>query len=360
MSNILNVTKGWLSTGLAFGKKNAPALMTGGGICLGWLGAYVLWRQSKKAEQVISKKEADLQSTIDISEDEAEGRAVVEAMKARSELPKKDKVVIYLQYCWTALALGVASTGLLIGAQKMSLDRLAEMYILTQFLEGKNEKQNKLIDKLKEKAGLKDNTKAMHDLENDLIEEEVQEDQYGEKEAIDYYLDHWEDCSPGTAHIIDHVTHKQFDRDIIEFTDGIAEANKILRSRRKKAIKRRLGDAFYSSDDPWSGNTFDEDQYGEVYSSLDLGTFAMLIGEIDKDDEIRLGELLEFRYYGGDDLLRTKSILKYNDPAKKDKKDKKNDKDEDDIPEYNGPTIIHLDYTELLSPSSELIERNPL
>ena len=66
MSNIMNTAKGWLSTGLAFGKKNAPILMTGGGITLGWLGAYVLWKQSKKAEQVIAKKEADLQSTVDI------------------------------------------------------------------------------------------------------------------------------------------------------------------------------------------------------------------------------------------------------------------------------------------------------
>ena len=345
MSNIMTTAKGWLSSGLAFGKKNAPMLMTGGGICLGWLGAYILWKQSKKAEQVIAKKEADLQSTIDISEEEneASGRGVMDAIKARSELPRKDKIIIYLQYCWTAMALGIASTGLLIGAQKLSIDRLAEMYILTQFLEDKNKKQDGLIAKLKEKAGLKDDSKAMHDLENDIIDEE-----YDREEIVDELLTHRDDYGPGTALIIDKVTHARFRGDIIELTDGIAEANHILKTRRKKAIKKRLGDAFFSSsDNPWSEDDFDEDQYGEVYSTLDLETFLSLIGEIEgrDDGDTRLGELLEFRDYGGKELLKASQILKYKEYLD---------------PETGSPAVIYLDYTEFLSPSSELMERNPL
>ena len=345
MSNIINTAKGLLSTGMAFGKKNAPMIMTGGGICLGWLGAYILWKQSKKAEQVIAKKEADLQSTIDISEEEneASGRGVMDAIKARSELPKKDKIIIYLQYCWTPITLGIAATGLLIGAQTLTLDRLAEMYIFAQFLEEKNKKQDGLIAKLKEKAGLKDDSKAMHDLENDIIDEE-----YDREEIVDELITHRNDYGPGTALIIDKVTHARFRGDIIEVTEGIAEANDILKSRRKKAIKKRLGDAFYSSsDNPWSEDKFDEDQYGEVYSTLDLESFLNSIGELDgcEDGDTRLGELLEFRYYGGGDLLKPSQIMKYKeylDPA------------------TGHPAVIYLDYTELLSPSSELMERNPL
>lgn len=343
MSNIMNTAKGWLSTGLAFGKKNAPILMTGGGITLGWLGAYVLWKQSKKAEQVIAKKEADLQSTVDIPEEDDHGRAVMDTMKAHSELPRKDKIVIYLQYCWTAMALGIASTGLLIGAQKVSLDRLAEMYLLTQFLEEKNGKQSKLIGKLKEKAGLKDNSKDMHDLENNIID-----DEYDKEEIISDILTHRDEYEPGTALIIDTVTHARFRADIIELTEGIAEANNILKSRRKKAIKSRLGGAFYSGDsNPWSEDDLDEEKFGEVYSSLDMEKFLRLIGEIKDEsfDEARLGELLEFRYYGGGDLLKPTQILKYKEYLD---------------PTTGNPVVVYLDYTEYLSPSSELMDRNPL
>ena len=342
MSNHMNTAKGWLSTGLAFGKKNAPILMTGGGITLGWLAAYILWKQSRKAEQVIAKKEADLQSTVDISEDDDHGRAVMDTMKAHSELPKKDKVVIYLQYCWTAMALGIASTGLLIGAQKLSIDRLAEMYILTQFLEEKNGKQSKLIDKLKEKAGIKDNSKDMHELENDIIDED-----YDKDEIIDDILTHKDEYEPGTALVIDTVTHARFRADVIKLTEGISEANNMLKTRRKKALKRRLSDAYYSSDNPWSEDSFDEEQFGEVYSTLDLEKFLQLIGEVEDDgyEDTRIGELLEFRYYGGGDLLKATQILRYREYLD---------------PVTGNPAVIYLDYTEYLSPSSELMERNPI
>ena len=38
---------------IAFGSKNAPTIMTGGSIVLGWTAVYVFWKQSKKAEEEI-------------------------------------------------------------------------------------------------------------------------------------------------------------------------------------------------------------------------------------------------------------------------------------------------------------------
>ena len=345
MGKFTDTVKGWISTGLAFGNKNAPILMTGGGITLGWIGAYILWKQSKKAEQVIAKKEADLQSTVDISEDDengVDGKAVMNTMKARSELSKKEKAIIYLQYCWTAGVIGLASTGLLIFAQKVSLDRLAEMYLLTQFLEDKSKKQDGMIEKLKEKAGLKDGNKAMNDLENDIIDDEYDKDEIIEE------LRRGGVYEPGSALIIDKVTHVKFRGDIIEITSGIAEFNELLKSRRRKAMKKRLGDAFYSASDmPWGDSSIDEDQYGEVYSTGDLETFLQSIGEIDDSDglDTRLGELLEFRYFGGGDLLKPTQIMKYKEYLD---------------PTTGYPAVVYLDYTEYLSPSSELLERNPL
>ena len=53
--------KGIATSSIAFGKKNAPAIMTGGGILLFWGAGYLFWKESRKAEKAILAKEIELQ-----------------------------------------------------------------------------------------------------------------------------------------------------------------------------------------------------------------------------------------------------------------------------------------------------------
>lgn len=321
MSKInMNGLKSIIGNAIAFGKKNAPSIMTGGSILLGWAAAYVFWKQSKKAEQKIKNEEDKL------SEEES--------------LETKEKFVIYLQYCWMALVMGVGSSGLAIAAHKMDLSRLVEMYAMTQFLENKNGEQKTMIDKLK---GEVDN-KRIREIENEIIDEK-----YPKDEILKEVMSEPVGESNSTL-FIDKVTHTKFRANIVDVTSGIYDFNRMLTERRNSMIKKRtkFSDPFVSQSDTPFGDLDNEngEYYSDVYSSLGLDIFLDCIGESsDEENDTRLGELLEFRYYGGGELLKPAQILfykKYTDPKS------------------GFPEVCFIDYTEYLSPTSELIERNPL
>lgn len=308
----------WLETALkttvTFGKKNAPALMTGGSILVGWGAVYVFWQGSKKAEKEIERQKPE----------------------GEEKLPVKEQAMIYLKYCWIAGVMGLASTGLAIGAQKLSLDRLAEMYLLTQFLENKNSDKDRMIEKMKSEL----TDKKIAKIENEILEED-----YPEQEVLDY-ISRINGDDSGKTLFIDKVTHAKFRADLVDVTDGIAEINRMLRNRRRAKLKQAGRGPFDVSDGPFP--EIDEDTYDpEIYSTVGLDLFLEAIGEtLDDGIEARMDELLEFRYYGGGtDLLKAKDILKYKqyrDPA------------------TGIPVTCYIDYTEFLSPSFELMERNPL
>ena len=304
---------------LASGKQNAPTLMTAGSILLGWGAAYIFWKQGKKAEKKIEAEEMRLN----------EGKDADIPVSQQEKLPVKDKFIIYLQYCWMAAAMGVGSTALAIGANKLNVSRLAEMALLTQFMNGKNEKQEKLIEKLKGEVGEK---------KFDAVKEEIREEQFPKSEVLEAMT-----TAPGDGStlFIDCVTRNRWRGNIIDVTNAIAEFNKDLKEERQDAIKKRLGDAFFvSSESPWG---IDEDNMSEVYSALDLEEFMRRIGELKYDNVSRLGDLLEFRYYGGPDPVKAVDILEY-----------KNYED----PSTGLPVVCFIDYEELLSGTNELIERS--
>lgn len=331
-TNFLNKIKDYATAGVAFGKKNAPQLMTGGGVILGWFAAYLFWKESRKAEAAIANEEAKLRDQIDIlNENSDDEECPQKPSECAVSLPTKDKVIIYLQYCWLSLVLGVASTGLCVGAQKLSMDRLAEMYLLTQFLGDKNEKQEKLITKLKEKAGIKDDGKEMTQIKSDLIDDKHDPDEVKE------YLEKYSKDHVGKTLFIDEVTGARFWNNIVDVTDGINEFLNSMKEAHKDAINKKVGDSFYAkSEMPW--DDFD------LYSAKDLGVFLDHIGEHDTD-RLGLADLLEFRYYGRGELFKPKDILNYKQYMD---------------PETGMPVVCYIDYEEYLSPSSELMERNPI
>ena len=112
-----------------------------------------------------------------------------------------------------SLLLGVTSSGLAIAGQKLSLDRLAEMYVMTQFLTEKNEKKDKLIEKVKEEVG----DKKFKAAENEILEDDF---------TIDEVLDAWNaPGASGNVVVRDHVMH-YVKRMPIELLDkGIAKSN---------------------------------------------------------------------------------------------------------------------------------------
>ena len=206
------------ASAFAFGKRNAPSIMTGGGILIGWVAAYIFWKQGKKAEEKIREEEAALNA--DIPEDEPEKHI---------EFPKKDKVAIYLRYCWTALALGLGSTGLTIWAHKIDLSRLAEMYMVSQFFEKKSEDQEKMLEKLKEEVG----EKKIHELENDIIEEEYPDEEL-RREVLSVR-------GIGRTLFCDETRFNfKFRAEIEDVRDGIIRFNEMMEGKLKKAVEREL------------------------------------------------------------------------------------------------------------------------
>lgn len=316
-------------SGLAFGKRNASSFMTGGGILAGWFGVYLFWKESKKAEAMI--RDEEYKRNVGAA-DESEIK----------ELTKKEKFMIYASYCWPSALVGLLSTGLSLYSHKMDMNEIAKAYMVSQFFQDKSKKQGEMIDKLK--AEIPD--KKIHDLENDIIEEE-----YPDEEVMDYLMN-TRDEDIGKTLFIDRVTHAKFRADIIEVTDGIANINAILKRRRRKEVKKLMSSPYYASDNVYNINDDNEDELGDqfdnfndAYSSVGLDVFLDAIGETNNDGiETRLDELLEFRYYGGGDPIKAKNILYYKQYTD---------------PDSGIPAVCFIDYTEFLSPTFELIERNP-
>lgn len=275
------------ASAFAFGKRNAPSIMTGGGILIGWIAAYIFWKQGKKAEEKIREAEAELNK--DIPEENKEERV---------ELPKKEKLTIYLQYCWTALALGLGSTGLTIWAHKIDLSRLAEMYMVGQFLEKKNEDQEKMLEKLKQEVG----EKKIHDLENDIIEEEYPDEEL-HRESLSLK-------GEGRTLFSDKTLFgMKFRGEIEEVTDGIIKFNELMEKKLKKAVEKelkncnsleeKLKDPMYVSETPYS----DVSPYPEtpIFVEEPVETLLKCMGrEVDRS---YIGEKLMIRYYSHGDRI---------------------------------------------------------
>lgn len=334
---------------LKYGKKNASSFAMGGGILLSWTALYLIWQESKKAEEKIRTEEEKLNESNPN-----------EAPEDQKKLGRKEKAIIYAQYCWPGIAAEVAATGLNLYSHKLSADDIAKWYMMSQFLEKKSETQEKHIEKLE--AELPD--KKVHELENDLVFEDGPDDE----ELIDY-IERTGGADSGGVIFIDNVTGKKFRKDILTVTNGIAKTNEVLRIRREKKLDKlqkknrgqnlidKIKDPFFASDKPFNEIVDledledDDDYYADVYSSVGLDIFWDAIGEdADDDAERRLDEILEFRFYGGEDLLKQNQVLKFKkilDPVT-----------HEPMPGF--PEKCYIDYLEFLSPSSELIERNPL
>jgi len=297
------------ASAFAFGKRNAPSIMTGGGILIGWVAAYIFWKQGKKAEEKIREEEAAL--NVDIPEESGEEHV---------ELPKKDKFAIYLRYCWMALALGVASSGLTIWAHKIDLSRLAEMYMVTQFLEKKNEDQNKMMEKLKEEVG----EKKIHELENDIIEEEYPDEEL-RREVLSLSGD-------GRTLFCDATRFNyKFRANIEDVKDGILEFNDLMQRKRAELVNKKLGeeskidrrtleeklkDPMYVSDSesPYT----DISPYPEtpIFVEEPVGTFLDYIGV--PGGSSGLSNNLVIRYYGKGPCIDPNKVMQYKefiDPA---------------------------------------------
>ena len=313
-------TKDWwqkaLAGALTFGSKNAPTIMTGSGVVLGWAAVYVFWKQSRKAEKQIEKIELDRFDASDKPTEEAE---------AESKLTKKEKAVVYLQYCWMALIMGLGSTGLTLVAHKMDLARIAEMYMLTHFLEDKNADQEKLIEKMKAEIPEKQMNKIEHD---------IRTEKYPEETVFDGPI---EETGNGPTLFIMDVGDLKFRSSVTAVQSGILMIRERLREKRNQAIKRRLGDAFFSADSPYPN-----DMTGDIYASMDLDVF---IEELGIKKRLNLGDLLEFRDYGWDNYMSINDTMdyeKYTDPV------------------TGVPSVCFLNIKQYLKPSYELMERDPL
>ena len=306
---------------LAFGRKNTTSLMTGGGIILGWTAVYIFWKESRKADEAIAIKQSEL----------PEGETV----------PTKEKIITYLQYCWISLLLGLGSTGLEIWAHELDLSKITEMYVVTKFLEDKNAKQGKLIEKME--GEMKE--KQVREMKSELIDEEYP------KEEIEKHLSHFDygDGSNNTLFIL-RGTDQRFYGDIVKVTSGIAEANQVLKNKRKKMIESKIfKDPFYAKGDtPFPEPECTEDYaYSDIYSSMSLATVLAYIGAIDKEDKNQriADELLEVRYYGGADPLPPTDILFYKDYIG---------------PGGGLPAVCYIDLSDYLLPTNELMERCPI
>lgn len=295
-----------LESTLTFGKKNAPALMTGGSIILGWTAVYIFWKDAKKAEKAIQHEE--------------------ERRKEAGEKPldKKEKFLLYLQYCWFSLALGLGSSGLAVWAREIDASRLAEMYLLTQFLEGKIDDKDKLIEKLKGE---------MPDKKFEELKEELLEEKFPEESIAD---DNVEETGKGPTLFIVDVGGIKFRSSITAVQEGILNFKDDLVERRNRHLKRLLGDAFYVSDGPFPND------FGDIYSDGDVDEFLKSIGVTQKT---KLGDILELRYYGDKNFLSFSEIMDYKEYVD---------------PVTGIPTVCFIKISDLLLPTHELIERTPI
>jgi len=313
MNAFMSKLEGMAKSVWAFGRKNAPSLMIGGSLVVGWSAVYVFWKQSKKAEQKITAEEEKRKSQSDDNAD--------------TVLPKKEKAIIYFQYCWPSLLMGLASSGLAIGAHKIDLSRLAEVYVMTQFLEKKNGDQEELIDRLKAELGGKKTEKV----ENEIFEEKHPQ------EHMKHEFDTLE--GSGRTMFIDkcNFEHK-FKGDIEDMRDAIYKAQQILDDRLERKAKRILGDAFYSAkDSPYPEM--------DIYAEMTLVEFLQIIGEMDNySDDCILGNFNVIRVTYGGERLDPNVIMdfkRYRDP------------------QTGVPQICYLNYARYLRPSDDFIEMDP-
>lgn len=330
ISSLMKSGKDLLAKSAAFGRKNAPILMTGSSIAIGWFAVYLFWKESRNADKRIAYEERKL--------------AEEENSNVPVPLPKKEKVVIYLEYCWMALALGVTSTGLAIAGQKLSMDRLAEMYVMTQFLTDKAEKSEKKAEKFKEEL----NPKKV-----DKIEKEAMSEDFTDEEILEAWN---RKGAKGNIVVLDHVLHSAKRMDMDDLDKGIYDANDELR-KRLQALKEKYLPSEKDPKDPFyvkEGNPFINDEeayYTDLHSSLDLAEFLKKIGMVVSDSfGIRIGEVMEFRFYGGKNPIPKNQICKkfrefYIDQGNG---------------EFKQIMLVDLDYTEYLCQTQELTERNPL
>lgn len=325
---------------LASGKKNAPTLMTAGSIVLGWVGVYIFWKESKKAEQKIEFEEAllnaDKDSDMPIEEIE--------------HLPVKEKIIIYLQYCWMAGLCGLGSTALAIGANSVNLSRIAELTLLAQAMSAKDEKQQKLIEKLKEKVPQKE----IREIQQDIYREEEDE------EEIVRILKEMKEAGDTRTLFKDEFNGNIWKRDLNKVVNSIDEFNTTLRKRRSGAIRKELeqrkskfADPFFAeSDTPWWSDQLTQEtieEMEEIYSTGDVSDLMYAIGETSTPKNARAGEVMEFRCFG-DEPAVPQSVLVFDNKYKK---------------EYfnNDPTTpnyCRIDYMDYVYPSHEFVERGML
>ena len=297
---------------IVFGEKNAPSLLTGGSILLGWAAVYVFWKKSKKAEEEIAKKETPVNENEQVT-----------------VLPKKEKAIIYFRHCWPAALMGVGSTGLTIWAHEINLSRIAELYMLSQFLEGKSSDQQKLIDKLKgEVTGKKFET----------FQSEIREEKYPQEELkknIKYV--------PGegrTLFIDETMEGFKFKSDVEKVKDGIWKFNSYADSERERLLEARRRDAFFAS----QNNPFPDTQ---IYIDIPLKKFLEFIGETayEGDIDYGIGDILVFRHYGGGKMcINPDEIMKYEKFID---------------PETGTAALCYLYYRHLLKASADLMDDMP-
>ena len=293
---------------LAFGKKNASTIMTGGSVVLGWTAVYIFWKESKKADIAIEREN--------------------ERREENDEVPlsKKEKFVYYLQYCWLAALLGLLSTGFNIGARKIDADDYAKLYLVTKFLEDKNSDQKNLIEKLKNEVS----DRKFEELSDEIIEEKHPEASIKDGDV--------EDTGKGsTLFIPDISVIPKFRSSITDVQEAIMQYRDTMAEERRKALKKELTDAFYVNDKVYP--TEDDDH--ELYVSGSLEDFADRLGI---RTHINMGELLEFRDYGYKDFMSFGQVMRYKDFVD---------------PVTGVPAICFLSIERLLYPSSKLINREP-
>lgn len=304
---------------LAFGKKNKTGFMTGGGVALGWLGVYIFWQESKKAETIIRSQEERL--TREAKEHNPDAEPV--------KLPTKEKVMIYAGCCWPSALVGVGSSFLTLKSHAIDTDTIAKGLLFSQMLKGQNDEKDREIARLKEELP----EKKVKRIEREVEEEQVQRI-VGSGSV--------EDTGKGHTLFIDKKTGMAFRSSITEVQRRLYEIRDEMRDRRMELIKRQLrlsDDAYYVSDNPYP-NPDDMD----IYAEMGLDEFFQKLGCKRRNE---LGELLELRDYGYSDFLDPNIIMDYKDYI-------------DPETGEAAMCILRLKENSLIWPTIELIEQNPV
>jgi hypothetical protein len=322
--------------------------MTGGSIFIGWTAVYMFWKQSRKAEKAIENQEFALNASEDADR----------PLDQVQQLSKKEKFVIYLQYCWSSALMGLISSALAIGANQLNLSRIAEMALLTQMIGDKDEKQKKLIDKLKDALP----NKEVEKIELETCAEGVDEDKV--KAKLKEMIDNG-DTRTLFVDVFNDNEMKELDQATV--TNGIEDFNVRLVKQRTKKVNEKLlslrvddennpnSPYYVKGDTPWwndDSKKISEEELevvNSVWSSGSLSELLYCIGFIDSPKSDRRGELLEFRCTSDDVPIHQRDILRYETKYK-----------DAFGPDVIVPTVCYIDYADLLMPTYELIERDSM